>query len=395
MAKLRTKAIHSGQHPDPVTGAVITPLYQTTTFAQEAPGVHKGYEYSRSSNPTRTVLETVLADMEGGAHGFCFASGSAALATLMMALLRPGDHVIVGDDVYGGTYRFLTKVLKNFGVTMDFVDLSGSADIAPFIKDTTKMVFLETPTNPLLKLTDLEAVIKTAKQRGLIAVVDNTFATPYLQQPLELGADIVMHSTTKYIGGHSDVVGGALILKDDTYREQIAFNQNSIGATPDPFACWLTLRGVKTLGVRMEAHCKNALELAEFLESHPAVEDVIYPGLPSHPQHGQAKKQMSGFGGMISLRVKGGTAEANAFLKKLQYFTLAESLGGIESLSEIPAIMTHASIEPEIRAQLGITDNLVRLSVGIEDVEDLKADLDQALLGLKQGGTTAKNTAAA
>jgi len=391
MAKLKTKAIHSGQKPDPVTGAVITPIYQTTTFAQEAPGVHKGYDYSRSGNPTRAVLETVLADMEGGAHGFCFASGSAALATLMMALLRPGDHVIVGDDVYGGTYRFLTKVLKNFGVTMDFVDLSGSADITPVIKDNTKMVFLETPTNPLLKLTDLEAVIATAKKHGLIAAVDNTFATPYLQQPLSLGADIVMHSTTKYVGGHSDVVGGALILKDDTHREAIAFNQNSIGATPDPFACWLTLRGLKTLGIRMDAHCKNALEIAQFLESHPQVEDVIYPGLASHPQHALAKKQMPGFGGMISLRVKGGTAEANAFLTSLEYFTLAESLGGIESLSEIPAIMTHASIEPEIRAKLGITDNLVRLSVGIEDVEDLKADLDQALGGM----SAIKKTAAA
>ncbi|TVQ84487.1 MAG: cystathionine gamma-synthase [Micavibrio sp.] len=389
MSGLKTKAIHSGQEPDPVTGAVITPIYQTTTFAQPAPGQHKGYEYSRTGNPTRTVLETVLADMEDGAHGFCFASGSAALATLAFALLRPGDHVIVGDDVYGGTYRFLDKVLSNFGVDMDFIDMADPASFEAVRRDTTRMVFLESPTNPLLKLTDLEALIGFAKKHGLISVVDNTFATPYLQQPLTLGADIVLHSMTKYIGGHSDVVGGALILKTDKYREAIAFHQNSIGATPDPFACWLTLRGLKTLGVRMEAHCKNAMEIAQFLEAHPKVEDVIYPGLPSHPQHALAKKQMAAFGGMISLRIKGGKAETDAFFKKLQYFTLAESLGGIESLVEIPAVMTHAAIEPEIRARLGITDNLVRVSVGIEDVEDLKADLDRAL-----GGGRAKSAAA-
>jgi len=389
MSGLKTKAIHSGQEPDPVTGAVITPIYQTTTFAQPAPGQHKGYEYSRTGNPTRTVLETVLADMEDGAHGFCFASGSAALATLAFALLRPSDHVIVGDDVYGGTYRFLDKVLSNFGVDMDFIDMADPASFEAVRRSETRMVFLESPTNPLLKLTDLEALIGFAKKHRLISVVDNTFATPYLQQPLTLGADMVLHSMTKYIGGHSDVVGGALILKDATYRDAIAFHQNSIGATPDPFACWLTLRGLKTLGVRMEAHCKNAMEIAQFLEAHPKVEDVIYPGLPSHPQHDLAKKQMAAFGGMISLRIKGGKAETDAFFKKLQYFTLAESLGGIESLVEIPAVMTHAAIEPEIRARLGITDNLVRVSVGIEDVEDLKADLDRAL-----GGGSAKSAAA-
>lgn len=379
MAKLKTKAIHTGQEPDPATGAVITPIYQTTTFAQDAPGVHKGYEYSRSGNPTRKVLDEVIADMENGAYAFTFASGSAALSTLCLALLKPGDHVIVGDDVYGGTYRFLDKVLTKFNVTMDFIDMSDLSHVESVIKDETKMLFLESPTNPMLKMTDLEAVIGLANKHNITTAVDNTFATPYLQQPLSFGADIVMHSTTKYIGGHSDVVGGALVLRDETYKDVIAFHQNSIGATPDPFATWLTLRGLKTLGVRMDAHCRNAQELAEFLEAHPNVEDVIYPGLTSHPQHDLAKKQMNAFGGMISLRIRGGLEETNAFFKKLKYFTLAESLGGIESLIEIPAVMTHASIEPEIRAELGITDNLVRISVGIEDVEDLKADLAHAL----------------
>jgi len=379
MAKLKTKAIHTGQEPDPATGAVITPIYQTTTFAQDAPGVHKGYEYSRSGNPTRKVLDEVIADMENGAYAFTFASGSAALSTLCLALLKPGDHVIVGDDVYGGTYRFLDKVLTKFNVTMDFIDMSDLSHVEAVIKDETKMLFLESPTNPMLKMTDLEAVIGLANKHNITTAVDNTFATPYLQQPLSFGADIVMHSTTKYIGGHSDVVGGALVLRDETYKDVIAFHQNSIGATPDPFATWLTLRGLKTLGVRMDAHCRNAQDLAEFLEAHTNVEDVIYPGLESHPQHDLAKKQMNAFGGMISLRICGGLEETNAFFKKLKYFTLAESLGGIESLIEIPAVMTHASIEPEIRAELGITDNLVRISVGIEDVEDLKADLANAL----------------
>lgn len=379
MAKLKTKAIHTGQEPDPATGAVITPIYQTTTFAQDAPGVHKGYEYSRSGNPTRKVLDEVIADMENGAYAFTFASGSAALSTLCLALLKPGDHVIVGDDVYGGTYRFLDKVLTKFNVTMDFIDMSDLSHVEAVIKDETKMLFLESPTNPMLKMTDLEAVIGLANKHNITTAVDNTFATPYLQQPLSFGADIVMHSTTKYIGGHSDVVGGALVLRDETYKDVIAFHQNSIGATPDPFATWLTLRGLKTLGVRMDAHCRNAQDLAEFLEAHTNVEDVIYPGLESHPQHDLAKKQMNAFGGMISLRIRGGLEETNAFFKKLKYFTLAESLGGIESLIEIPAVMTHASIEPEIRAELGITDNLVRISVGIEDVEDLKADLANAL----------------
>lgn len=374
--KFNTIAIHNGYEPDPATGAVIPPIYQTTTFAQAAPGQHTGYEYSRSGNPTRTVLEQVLADLEGGKHGFAFASGSAALTTLIMALLSPGDHIVVGDDVYGGTFRFLTKVISRFGVTADFVDMTDPENVRRALTPQTKLVFLETPTNPLLKLADLQAVIKVAKESGVPTAVDNTFASPWLQQPLALGADIVLHSTTKYIGGHSDVVGGALILKDDRFRDVIAFNQNAIGGTPDPFASWLTLRGLKTLGVRMKAHCENAAQLAAFLEGHPHVEAVIYPGLASHPQHALASRQMKAFGGMISLRIIGDVAK---FLKNLRLFTLAESLGGIESLVEIPAIMTHASIDSAVRQKLGITDNLVRLSVGIEDVEDLQRDLDGAL----------------
>lgn len=374
-----TRAIHEAQEPDPVTGAVITPIYQTTTFAQESPGVFKGYDYSRSGNPTRAVLEKVLASLEGGAHGFAFASGLGATSTLALALLKPCDHIIVGDDVYGGTYRLFSKVLSRFGLKADYVDMTDPANVAAAVTKETRMVFLETPTNPLLKLIDLKAVIDIARKHNLITAVDNTFASPYLQRPFDFGADIVLHSTTKYINGHSDVVGGALILKDDTHRDAIAFHQNAIGATPDPLACWLTLRGTKTLALRMKAHCESAQKLAEFLETHPAVEAVIYPGLASHPQHNLAKKQMKGFGGMISLRIKG---DATAFLRKLRYFRLAESLGGVESLIEIPAIMTHASIAPETRAALGIIDNLVRISVGIEDFADLRDDLAQALESL-------------
>lgn len=378
--KFSTKAIHVGQEPDPVTGAVITPIYQTTTFVQETPGVHKGYEYSRSDNPTRTVLQEVLAGLEGGKHAYTFSSGLGAMTTLCMALFEPGDHILVGDDVYGGTYRFLTKVFKKFGVEIDFIDMTDLDLVRDSVKDNTRMFFLETPTNPLLKLIDLEAVIGIAKERGVQSCVDNTFATPYLQLPLELGADIVLHSTTKYIGGHSDVVGGALVVNDAKLADTLKFHQNSLGATPDPFASWLTLRGTKTLGLRMQAHCNNALALAEYLESHPQVDSVIYPGLASHPQHELAKRQMpNGFGGMISMRVAGGADETAQFLKHLRLFALAESLGGIESLVEIPAIMTHASIDPEVRNALGITDNLVRLSCGIEDLEDLQADLDGAL----------------
>ena len=380
--KFNTKAIHSHQPPDPETGAVITPIYQTTTFSQSAPGDHKGYDYSRSGNPTRTALEGALSDLEGGGAGFAFASGLGALTTLVGALLKSGDHIVVGDDVYGGTYRFLDKVMKKFGVESSFVDMTSPESLTRALKPSTRLVYLETPTNPLLKMADLAALIAIAKAKNITSCVDNTFATPYLQRPLELGADLVLHSTTKYIGGHSDVVGGALIVKkgDEALKKTIGFHQNAMGATPDPFASWLTLRGLKTLGLRMEAHCANALKLATFLSQHPKVESVIYPGLPSHPQHALVKKQMGGYGGgMISFRVRGGDKEARAFIKHLKYFCLAESLGGVESLVELPAVMTHASIEPPLRKSLGITDNLIRFSVGIEDISDLQEDVAEAL----------------
>ena len=381
----QTLVIHSHQAPDPQTGAVITPIYQTTTFAQEDAGVHKGYDYSRSGNPTRTVLEGVLADLEGGyqteAKGFCFASGLGALTTLCMALFKPGDHIICSDDVYGGTFRFFTKVFSKFGVTIQFVDATRLEAIEAAIAPATRMIYIETPSNPLLKLTDIKAVCELAQRHGDIKVcVDNTFATPILQQPMALGVDIVLHSTTKYIGGHSDVVGGALIVKDLEVAQAIKFHQNSLGATPDPFACWLTLRGLKTLGIRMQAHSANGLALATFLEQHPLVDSVIYPGLASHPQHALAQTQMpGGFGGMISFRVKGELPEARQLMKSLKLFTLAESLGGVESLVESPALMTHMSVDKAVRDAIGLTDNLIRLSVGIEAVEDLQADLAQAL----------------
>lgn len=378
--KFSTLAIHEGQKPDPQTGAVITPIYQTTTFAQTSPAeLIAGYDYSRSGNPTRTVLEKVLAGLENGKHGFAFASGLGATTTLTMALLNPGDHVIMGDDVYGGTFRLFDKVLKRFNIQASFIDMTKTENVTEAITPKTKMIFSETPTNPTLKLADLTALITIAQKYNIITCVDNTFASPYLQNPLNFGADIVLHSTTKYINGHSDVVGGALILKDDTYALDIKFHQNALGATPDPLACWLTLRGLKTLAVRMQAHVKNAQILAEFLEGHKSVEQVIYPGLKSHPQYDLAQKQMRGAGGMISIRIKGSRKEVHKFIDRLEYFTLAESLGGIESLIEIPAVMTHASLNPEDRKALGITDNLVRISVGIEDAEDLQADLAQAL----------------
>lgn len=374
-----TIAIHEGQEPEESTGAVITPIYQTTTFAQSEPGVFKGYDYSRSGNPTRTALEKALAKLEGGHSGYAFASGMAALSTLVLALLQSGDHVVIGDDVYGGTFRLFDKVLKRFGIKATFVDMTNADNVVQSINKDTKFIFLETPTNPLLKLTDLNSIISLAKQHNIITCVDNTFASPYLQRPIKYGADIVLHSTTKYINGHSDVVGGALIVNNEEYAERIKFCQNSIGSTPDPFASWLTLRGMKTLAVRMQAHVKNATELAQFLENHPNVEQVLYPGLKSHPQYELAQAQMSGPGGMISLKIKGGSEQTLSFIKNLKYFTLAESLGGIESLIEIPSIMTHASIEKDIRERLGITDNLVRISVGIEDIHDLKYDLDKSL----------------
>jgi cystathionine gamma-lyase len=375
----KTKAIHSHQQPDPITGAVINPIYQTTTYVQEDAGIHKGWDYSRCGNPTVDTLASVLADLEGGQHGYCFSSGVGALMTLCTALLNPGDHVLLGDDVYGGTYRYTTKVLSRFGVEPEFVDMTDLALLKKAIRPNTRLVYMETPSNPMLKLLDISAIQQIATDSGALTCVDNTFASPYLQNPIEYGVDVVLHSTTKYIGGHSDVIGGALILKDGSLNEAIRFHRNTLGATPDPFNSWLTLRGLKTLGVRMDAHCANALALAHHLEEHPGVERVFYPGLPSHDQYELAKKQMRAGGGMISVRVKGGETAARALLKNVKVFTLAESLGGVESLIEHPAIMTHASVEPAMRAKFGITDNLLRLSVGIEDLDDLKADLDMAL----------------
>lgn len=378
--QFKTMAIHNRQKPDPLTGAVIPPIYQTSTFAQEDAGVHKGWDYTRCGNPTVDTLAGVLADLEGGKYGYCFSSGVGALATLCNALFKPGDHLLIGDDVYGGTFRYTTKVLAKYGVDVEFVDMTDPAKVERAIRPgVTRLVYLESPTNPLLRLVDIAAITAMARAKGVPSCVDNTFASPYLQKPLELGADVVLHSTTKYIGGHSDVVGGALILKDDSLESAVRFHRNTIGATPDPFNAWLTLRGLKTLAVRMDAHCANALALARFLETHEAVESVVYPGLPSHPQAALAQRQMRAGGGMIALRVKGGEAEARALLKAVKVFTLAESLGGVESLIEHPALMTHLSVDPAVKQELGITDNLVRLSVGIEDIEDLKADLDQAL----------------
>ena len=377
--QFKTLAIHSHQQPDPVTGAVINPIYQTSTFAQEDAGVHKGWDYSRCGNPTVDTLAGVLADLEGGKHAYCFSSGVGALVTMCNALFVPGDHLLIGDDVYGGTFRYTTKVLSKYGVEPEFIDMTDPENVARAIRPNTKMVYMETPTNPLLKLVDIAAIVKIAQAKGIPTCVDNTFASPYLQNPIAMGVDIVLHSTTKYIGGHSDVIGGALVLKDDTFNDVMRFHRNTIGANSDPFNSWLTLRGLKTLGLRMDAHCASALALAQFLEAHPAVENVLYPGLPSHPQHALAQQQMRAGGGMIALRVKGGEAEARAVLKAVKVFTLAESLGGVESLIEHPGLMTHLSVDPKVKQALGITDNLLRLSVGIEDVADLKADLTQAL----------------
>ena len=370
-----TRAIHAGQDPDPATGAVIVPIYQTSTFAQEAVGVHKGYEYARSGNPTRTALETALAALDGGAHALAFASGLAAESTALM-LLSAGDHVIGGDDAYGGTYRLFTKVFARLGVTFDFVDTRDPEEVAEAIRPETKLVWLETPTNPLLKLADIPKITELARPRGVLTLVDNTFSSPYLQRPLEQGADIVLYSTTKYMGGHSDVVGGALVLNDDALYERLKFLQNAAGGVPGPFDSWLVLRGLKTLAVRMRAHSENGMAVAQFLAEHPAVEQVIYPGLPSHPQHDLAKRQMRGFGGMISLVLKGGEPAAHALVTRTKLFTLAESLGGVESLIELPAAMTHASVAG---SPLEVPAGLVRLSVGIEEAEDLIADLDAAL----------------
>lgn len=377
---LGTLAIHGGQSPDPTTGAVMPPIYATSTYAQSSPGVHQGFEYSRTHNPTRFAYERCVAALEGGTRGFAFASGMAATSTLL-EMLDTGDHVVAVDDLYGGTYRLFERVRRrSAGLDFSFVDLTDLAAFEAAITPKTKLVWIETPTNPLLKIIDIAAVSAVAKKHGLIVVVDNTFASPMLQRPLALGADIVMHSATKYLNGHSDMVGGMLVVGDNAeLAEQMAFLQNSIGGVQGPFDSFLALRGLKTLHLRMKAHCENALAIAEMLEKHPAVEKVLYPGLASHPQHDLAKRQMDGFGGMVSVYVKGGLAEATRFCERLELFTLAESLGGVESLVNHPAVMTHASIPVERRAALGVADNLVRLSVGVEEVEDLLGDLTKAL----------------
>jgi cystathionine beta-lyase/cystathionine gamma-synthase len=376
--KFSTKAIHVGQEADPTTGATIVPIYQTSTYTQEGIGRHKGYEYARTGNPTRTALEMCLASLEEAKHGLCYSSGMGATTTVMN-LLSAGDHVICGDDVYGGTYRLFQLVMTRYGLTFTFMDMSDPRRVAEAIRPETKMIWLETPTNPMLSVFDIAAIAGLAKSRGLISVVDNTFASPALQLPLSLGADVVVHSTTKYIGGHSDVVGGAVLLNDDKMYETLKYHQNAVGAVPGPFDCFLVLRGVKTLALRMRQHCENAIRVARFLAEHAAVERVYYPGLPDHPQHDLAHKQMCGFGGMVSLSVRGGGEPAMRVLERTRLFSLAESLGGVESLIGHPATMTHASIPREQREARGITDGLIRLSVGIEDADDLIADLDQAL----------------
>ena len=374
-----TLAIHGGQHPDPQTGAVMPPIYQTSTYAQREPGKPFGeFEYSRTHNPTRRMLEDCIALLEGGTYGLVTASGMSA-ANLVMTLLKSGDEVLCCDDVYGGTYRLFTKVLTAYDLKFQFLDMNNVDVLEKHASSKTKMVWLETPTNPLLKLLDISAIAKVCRQKGWILVVDNTFMSPVFQRPLELGAHIVLHSLTKYMNGHSDVIAGALVCSDKTLAEKLYMNQNSTGACVGPFDSWLVLRSLKTLPVRMRAHEQNAMALAQFLEAHPSIEKVIYPGLKSHPHHELARNQMKGFGGMLSCYLKGGLAEAKKLLQNLKLFTLAESLGGVESLVEHPAIMTHASLPLDVRTKLGISDSFIRFSVGLESLDDLKKDLSQAL----------------
>ena len=376
--KFDTKAIHVGQEPESSTGAVIVPVYQTSTYAQSSPGRHQGFEYSRTHNPTRNALQDCVAALEGAKYGVAFASGLASEDALMH-LLEAGDSVVCTDDVYGGTYRLFETVFRKHGLNFDWVNTADRQVLAEAIKPGTKMVWIETPTNPLLKLTDIELAVRKARDAGAMVVVDNTFASPVFQRPLELGADAVLHSTTKYIGGHSDVVGGIVVTNNHQLAERLAYLQNSVGAVPAPWDAWLTLRGVKTLGIRMQRHFENGLAVAEYLEKHPGIRRVIYPWLPSHPQHELATRQMTGMSGMITVYLDSDLEGARRFLENLKVFTLAESLGGVESLIEHPAIMTHASLPPEVRESLGIDDSLVRLSVGIEDLEDLLEDLEYGL----------------
>lgn len=377
--KFGTKAIHAGVEPDPATGAIMTPIYQTSTYVQASPGDHKGYEYSRTHNPTRTALQNALAALENGKHGLCFATGMASIDAVIK-LLKPGDEVVSTNDLYGGTYRLFTKIFAGFGITFHFVDMSDLGQVQAKVNANTKLIWAETPTNPLLRIIDIAGLASIAKKQGCLLGVDNTFATPYLQNPLDLGADLVMHSVTKYLGGHSDVVMGALIMKDDGLAERLAFIQNSSGATPGPQDCFLVLRGLKTLHLRMQRHCENGESIARWLVEHPKVDKVYWPGLKTHVNHAIAAKQMRGFGGMISFTLKGDDmADATRVLSSTKLFTLAESLGGVESLLGHPASMTHASIPREERLANGLADTLIRLSVGVEDVQDLIEDLEQAL----------------
>lgn len=376
--KFGTKTIHAGQEPDPSTGAIMPPIYQTSTYVQESPGKHKGFAYARGKNPTRSALEKNIAALENAKHGLCFSSGMGA-TDAVIKLLAPGDEVITGDDLYGGSYRMFTKVFEPFGIKFHFINLTDASNISKYVNEKTKMIWIETPTNPTMQIVDIAACSSIAKKNNLILAVDNTFASPFLQNPIDLGADIVMHSVTKYLGGHSDVVMGALCTNDDKLFERLAFIHNSCGATPGPFDSFLVLRGIKTLHIRMERHCFNGEKIAHYLKTHPKIEKVYWPGFEDHPNHAIAKKQMRGFGGMISFVYKGTTEEAFKMASRFKVFSLAESLGGVESLINHPATMTHASIPKAERERVGVVDNLLRLSVGIEDVEDLIADLKQAL----------------
>lgn len=377
--KFGTKTIHAGVEPDPSTGAIMTPIFQTSTYVQKSPGDHKGYEYSRTHNPTRSALQNSIAALENGKHGLCFSSGLGAIDAIVK-LFNPGDEIISSNDLYGGSYRIFTKIFAKYGIKFHFVSMENPEDIRKYINDNTRFIWIETPTNPMMNIVDIEAVCKIAKERNILVGVDNTFATPYLQNPLDLGADLVMHSATKYLGGHSDVVMGAIVVNDDQLAEDLAFIQNACGATPGPQDCFLVLRGIKTLHVRMERHCQNGKTVAFYLRNHPKVDKVFWPGFESHPNYDVASKQMKNFGGMISFTLKGNKKEdAIKVLENLKYFVLAESLGGVESLCGHPATMTHASIPREEREKVGLSDSLIRLSVGIEDAEDLVNDITNAL----------------
>ena len=377
--KFGTKTIHAGVHPDPETGAIMTPIYQTSTYVQRSPGDHKGYEYSRTHNPTRTQLQNALAALENGQHGLCFASGMAA-TDAVVKLLKPGDEVISTNDLYGGSYRIFTKIYQQYGIKFHFIPMGEIASVEQYVNENTRLIWVETPTNPLLHIIDIKGAAAIAKKHNILLAVDNTFATPYLQTPLDLGADIVVHSLTKYMGGHSDVVMGALVVNDEELAQRLAFIQNASGATPGPQDCFLVLRGIKTLHLRMQRHCENGRAIAQYLQQHPKVEKVYWPGFETHPNHGIAREQMRDFGGMISFVLKGDQQQdAIGVLERFKYFSLAESLGGVESLCGHPASMTHASIPREERIKGGLSDSLIRLSVGVEDAEDLIADLEQAL----------------